>query len=394
MSIAPDYAGVKKIYTKPRKSFVLVEFGKDLSGYFFWRIRQFLVVVFALFKLIFDAFSGVKSFLVRRMFWGRGSFYRTAFHIFVFTITLAIALTGISSRLNILAESNGSLGLNENILGRKDIIYQSGTAEALSIIDEKQADYEVYKYIVQKTDTLSSIAKLYNKNVNTLVWANNLGNINAVLKVGQVLRIPAIDGAFYTVKKGDSLDKIAKFTKSNAIDIWDLNSNIIDYENPVLAEGTELFIPNGIIPTPPPVVKKATIGGSTSKGLVVPSGTFVHPLLHCSGWSWSRGYSGSHGGADMAKAGGCWINSIANGYVTKAGWGGWGFTTIVDHGNGLVSIYGHGTGKYAVKAGDYVKAGQDLMYMGNSGYSFGTHLHIEMHLNGRKVNPESYVRMR
>lgn len=400
MGIAPDYANVNNDYTKPRKGFVVFEFFKDFFSYVSWRTRQLALFILAFFKLIIDAFTGIKSLLVRRMFWGRGSFYRTAFHVFVFTTTLIIALSGISSRLNIMAESAGTLALNDNIIGRKDIIYQSGTAESLSIIDENQADFEVYKYVVQKDDTLSSIAKLYSKNINTLVWANSLSNANATLKVGQVLRIPAIDGAYYTVKKNDTLEKIAKYTNSNAIDIWDLNSKVIDYDNPVLAEGMELFVPNGVIPTPPPVIaaKKTTTtkssGGTSSPGLTVPSGTYVHPLLHCSGWSWSRGYSGSHGGADMAKSGGCWINSIGNGYVKKAGYGGWGFTTIIDHGNGLVSIYGHGTGRYAVKQGDYVKAGQDIMYMGNSGYSFGTHLHFELQLNGKKVNPESVVKLR
>lgn len=398
MGIARDFANVNKTYTKPSKGFVVFEFVKDFYSYFSWRSRRLFIFILAFFKIIIDGFANAKSFLVRRMFWGRGSFYRTAFHIFVFSITLVIALSGISSRLNIVAESSsGTLALNDNIVGRKDLIYQSGTAESLSIIDEASADFEVFKYVVQKDDTLSSIAKLYSKNINTLVWANNLGNANAVLKVGQVLRIPAIDGAYYSVKKGDTLEKIAKYTNSNPIDIWDLNSRVIDYDNPVLAEGMELFVPNGVIPTPPPVVaarKTTSSGGSTSSGLNVPAGTFVHPLLNCPGWSWSRGFSGSHGGADMAKAGGCWINSIGNGYVKKAGYGGWGFTTIIDHGNGLVSIYGHGSGRYAVNQGDYVKAGQTIMYMGNSGYSFGVHLHLEIQINGVKVNPESIVKLK
>lgn len=397
MGISRDYGNINNNYSKPKKGFVALDFLKDLYAYISWRSRQLFFFFFALIKLIIDGFANAKSFLVRRMFWGRGSFYRTAFHIFVFSTTLIIALSGISTRLNIVAESaSGTLALNDNIVGRKDLIYQSGTAESLSLIDEASADFEVFKYVVQKDDTLSSIAKIYSKNINTLVWANSLSNANAVLKVGQVLRIPAIDGAYYTVKKGDTLEKIAKYTNSNPVDIWDLNSRVIDYDNPVLAEGMELFVPNGVIPTPPPVIaaRRTTTTTSTNSGMNVPTGTFVHPLLGCPGWSWSRGFSGTHGGADMAKAGGCWINSMGNGYVTKAGYGGWGFTTIIDHGNGLVSIYGHGNGRYAVKEGDYVKAGQSIMYMGNSGYSFGTHLHFELQLNGRKINPESVVRLR
>jgi len=379
-----DYTG------NPKRLFV-VDFISSLISYLILRSRQTFFFSFALGAFIVNVFEQLKDFIVQRMFWGRGSFYRTSFHIVIFVLTLMIVVSGISNRLNISAQSNG-LALNDTVVGRKDLIYQAGTAEALSVISENDADFEVYKYVVQQGDTLSSIAKIYNKNITTLVWANNLPSKDAVLKVGQVLRIPAIDGAYYAVKKGDTLEKIAKYTNSNSIDIWDLNSNIIDYDNPVLAEGMELFIPNGVIPTPPPKVISA--GSKPSGGLIVPSGAFVHPLLHCSGWSWSRGFSGYHGGVDLSRAGGCWINSIGNGYVKKAGWGGWGFTTIIDHGGGIVSIYGHGTGKFAIKAGDYVKAGQDIMYMGNSGYSFGTHLHLEVQVNGVKVNPEYYVKLR
>jgi len=382
------------VYTESKKElFLPLAFVRDLVSYLLLRGRQLFFYTFAFISFLVTLIEGAKDFIVQRMFWGRGSLYRTSFHIVIFALTLLIVVSGVSTRLNISAQSNG-LALNETAIGRKDLIYQAGTAEALSVISENDADIEVYKYVVQQGDTLSSIAKIYNKNITTLVWANNLSSKDAILKVGQVLRIPAIDGAYYTVKKGDTLEKIAKYTNSNAIDIWDLNSNIIDYDNPVLAEGMELFVPNGVIPTPPPKVITASSKGTPSGGLVVPSGAFVHPLLHCSGWSWSRGFSSYHGGVDMAKAGGCWINAIGNGYVKKAGWGGWGFTTIIDHGGGIVSIYGHGTGKYNVQAGDYVKAGQDIMYMGNSGYSFGTHLHLEIQVNGRKINPEYYVKLR
>ena len=394
MGIDKNSENVGNVYTPSKGGGVnIIDFFQDLFPYLILRLRQLFFFLFAFLTLIINGFEELKDWMVQRMFWGRGSFYRTSFHIIIFVLTLVIVVSGISTKLNISAQAGG-LALNDSVIGRKDLIIQAGTAEALSVISANEADFEVYKYIVQQGDTLSSIAKIYNKDIFTLVWANNLSSKDAILKVGQVLRIPAINGAYYKVKSGDTLEKIAKYTNSNAIDIWDLNSNIIDYDNPVLAVGMELFVPGGIIPTTAPPKKVITGGTKPNTGLVVPSGSFVHPLLHCPGWSWSRGYSSYHGGVDMAKGGGCWINSIGNGYVKKAGWGGWGFTTIIDHGNGLVSIYGHGTGQYAVKAGDYVKAGQDIMYMGNSGYSFGTHLHIELQLNGGKVNPESYVKLR
>jgi murein DD-endopeptidase MepM/ murein hydrolase activator NlpD len=302
--------------------------------------------------------------------------------------------------MNIFAQESGGLALNEAIVGRKDIIFQSGTSESLSTISSDQADFEVYKYIVQKDDTLSSIAKTYNKNITTLVWANSLANKNVTLKVGQVLRIPAIDGAYYTVKSGDTIDKIAKTTNSSVGEIIDLNG--IDRENPIIAVGTEIFLPNGSIPTPVPVKKPATNYVYSGGNIIsIPNGSFVNPLKDCGGYTITSGYGyrkifgrlSFHNGVDMAKNGGCWIEAAGNGVVTTASWGGWGFTTIIDHGNGIKTIYGHGNGSYAVKKGDYVKAGQRIMYMGCSGVCTGTHLHFQIDINNSSVNPYNYVRL-
>ena len=98
----------------------------------------------------------------------------------------------------------------------------------------------------------------------------------------------------------------------------------------------------------------------------------------------------------MAKNGGCWINAAASGTVIRAQWGsgGEGNHVVIDHGNGIWTRYYHGTNNYAVRVGDRVSAGQSILYMGNTGYSFGTHLHFEIVVNGVRVNPESYLRLR
>lgn len=388
-------------FNKSKKSeFVFGVFLKDLLGYILFRLKQIILVILGLFKLILDTFSNIKNYFVRRMFWGRGSLYRTAFHFVVFFITLMVLVSGVSTKMNIFAKESTGLALNDAIVGRKDIIFQSGTSESLSTISSDQADFEVYKYIVQKDDTLSSIAKAYNKNITTLVWANSLGSKNATLKVGQVLRIPAIDGAYYTVKSGDTLDKIAKTTNSSVGEIIDLNG--IDRENPVIAVGAEIFLPNGSIPTPVPVKKPSTNYTYSGGNIIsIPNGSFVNPLKDCGGYTITSGYGyrkifgrlSFHNGIDMAKNGGCWIEAAGNGVVTTASWGGWGFTTIIDHGNGVKTIYGHGNGNYAVRKGDVVKAGQRIMYMGCSGVCTGTHLHFQVDINGSSVNPKNYVRL-
>jgi len=385
----------KNFNQKTREGFAPIAFIIDLVGYLMYRIKQVVIIILGFGKFLVDFFSGIKEFIVHRMFWGRGSLYRTAFHFVVFSITVVILVSGVSSKLNIFAAESQGLAYNDLIVGRKDIIFQSGTAESLSVITADETDLMVFKYIVQKDDTLSSIAKMYSKNISTLVWANNLTSQSAILKVNQVLRIPAIDGAYYKVKSGDTLSSIAKTTSSSVDEIVDLNG--MDRSNPVIAIGTELFLPNGVIPTPPPVKKSVTNytsgGGNT---VSIPNGMLINPLRDCPGYIMTSGYgwrgSGFHYGVDLAKAGGCWITAAGNGTVTLAGWGGYGFTTVIDHGSGIQTSYGHGNGNYTVRKGDYVKAGQRIMYMGCSGACTGTHLDFRIIINGNFVNPSNYIR--
>jgi len=331
------------------------------------------------------------------MFWGRGSFYRTSFHLFISLLSAGILISGISNKLNVFGASASSLGLNDSTLSQDDIFSQSGTAQTLVLVEGDQYDYTVYKHQIQPGDTLSTISSYYTINVKTLMWANNIANINTPLTVGQILKIPEIDGIFYKVKKGDTIEKIAKSTKSQAQDIIDLNTKILDMENPVISEGMELFIPGGqvIIPTRPPVI---FAGGAPLPGTSynIPAGTFINPLINCPGYSYSRGYTASHRGTDLAKGGGCWISAAAPGRILRAGWGsyGEGYHVVIDHGNGIWTRYYHGENRFAVKVGDQVRAGQPILYMGNTGNSFGTHLHFEVVINGNRVNAEAYVKVR
>ena len=71
--------------------------------------------------------------------------------------------------------------------------------------------------------------------------------------------------------------------------------------------------------------------------------------------------------------------------------GGYGRYCIVDHGNGYMTLYGHMT-NCVVSAGQTVKQGETLGYVGTTGFSTGNHLHFEVRLNGTAMNPENYVR--
>ena len=99
-----------------------------------------------------------------------------------------------------------------------------------------------------------------------------------------------------------------------------------------------------------------------------------------------------HDGIDIAGKLGSNILAIASGVVTQSGdHPGYGNLVEVSHGNGYVTRYGHNQ-KNLVQIGDTVKKGQVLALMGTSGRSTGPHLHLEVHRDGRVVNPIKYVR--
>jgi murein DD-endopeptidase MepM/ murein hydrolase activator NlpD len=377
-----------------------LKFLKALILYMVFKVRQWAVFSMAAGSAFLVTMSDLKSWSVRKMFWGRSSFYKSAIHFFVGLFTLVITLSGISSRLDIFQTDSKGLLLTSGVVGSYDILPQEGTVETIVPGDPNQLGYIVYQHTVVNGETLSGIAADYNISTDTVRWANNIPAGSNTLKIGQVLDIPEIDGVLYTVKKGDSVVKIANLTKGNEIDIIELNN--LDYENPVISEGQKLFVPDGKLEAPKPVVAVNTtkgskyLGGAPVTNLNVPAGTFIRPLAPGCG-KWSRGFSSYHGGVDIAQQGGCWERAAGAGRVIIAGWrnGGQGFMVEIDHGiiNGksVHTRYYHGNGNYRVKEGDYVQAGQDIMYMGATGHAFGVHLHFEVVINGAKSNPESYV---
>lgn len=96
-----------------------------------------------------------------------------------------------------------------------------------------------------------------------------------------------------------------------------------------------------------------------------------------------------HSGIDLAAAAGSPILSTFDGVVSKAGWsGGFGILVSVEHGGGLQTRYGH-MSQVAVTAGQVVRKGDVLGYVGSTGRSTGPHLHYEMRRNGIAVSPVS-----
>lgn len=111
-------------------------------------------------------------------------------------------------------------------------------------------------------------------------------------------------------------------------------------------------------------------------------GTRWHPLF--------GGYR-FHAGIDLVAPAGAHILATSPGVVAEAGWcGGYGYCVTIDHGRGYHTLYGH-LSQLDVRTGDRVSAGQLLGLVGSTGHSTGPHLHYEVRLNSRPVDPRRYL---
>ena len=143
------------------------------------------------------------------------------------------------------------------------------------------------------------------------------------------------------------------------------------------------------------VPKKVTVGTkkvTSSTKYITGSGRFIWPVpnyKYCSRW-----YSSGHKGVDICAPAGTPIYATASGTVAKAGYNkagagtGYGYSVVVNHGGGYTSVYAHCL-SLAVHAGQSVKQGQLIGYVGSTGRSSGNHCHFEIRLNGSYVPPQN-----
>lgn len=139
---------------------------------------------------------------------------------------------------------------------------------------------------------------------------------------------------------------------------------------------------------------QAAANGSVPMG----DGTLIWPTPSCTTTNSAYGYRvhpiyGTvkfHAGEDIPAGYGAEILAAASGTVVTAGWvSGYGNYTVIDHGGGLMTAYGHQS-SFAVSVGDVVTQGQVIGYVGSTGNSTGPHLHFEVYVNGATVDPKSY----
>ena len=245
---------------------------------------------------------------------------------------------------------------------------------------------KVIEYVVEQGDTISGIAQKFNISVATMLWSNNL-TYYSVIKPGKTLKILPTTGLLHKVKKGESLSAIAKKYKSDVDKI--LEANKLSSADQV-AIGNNLIIPDGVKPaavitthTTPSSIFSAPKTTNTNTRLLWPTSA-----KRITQYYWWR-----HAAIDIGAPTGTPIYAAESGTVEVAGWstGGYGNYIIINHGNGMKTLYAHSSKLYVHK-GEKVSRGQTIMAMGSTGWSTGPHLHFEVRVNGYKQNPLSYIK--
>jgi murein DD-endopeptidase MepM/ murein hydrolase activator NlpD len=269
-------------------------------------------------------------------------------------------------------------------------------------------------HTVAPGETVSTIAASYGLKTSTILWENGLSNPNSI-KIGQQLLIPPVDGVTHKVAKGEDLSKIANE--------YGVSSESIIKQNRLTADavtvGQEIFIPGGKplvtqddkVAAPTVRTTPARVGTST-RANAKPSGAIMRdtdstpaagrPFIFPTRGGITQGYHAGHYAYDIADRSQPPVWAAGQGKVVKVVsgcakvsygcGGGYGNHVIIDHGNGLQTLYGHLEEVY-VNQGDTVSQGTVIGKMGRSGNvrgATGIHLHFEVHLNGKKMVPGNY----
>ncbi len=188
--------------------------------------------------------------------------------------------------------------------------------------------------VVRSGQTLFSIARANRVSISAIVAANNLPSADRI-RVGQWLTIP-----------GDAVTPRRR----------------------------------GTIATP----ESAPLTPRVANVLLWPARGMI-----TSGFGWRRTHY--HGGVDISANWGSPIAAAIAGRVTHVGWyGGYGLAVVLDHGDGLQTIYGHAS-KILVQVGDEVDSGEVIALVGCTGVCTGPHIHFEVRIDGHPVNPLEYL---
>ncbi len=239
-------------------------------------------------------------------------------------------------------------------------------------------------YRVAEGDTLWGIARRFGTTVDAIAAANGISEAD-FLRPGQLLQVPVGRGrsfassvtSRYTVRPGDTLWAIALKTGVRVETLAAANGIRGDH----LRVGQILVIPSG----------DASVSRRVESVRTRDTVAYLWPARGVVTSRFGRRWRQHHNGVDIAAPVGTLIYAARTGRVVRAGWyGGYGLVVVLDHGDGMETWYGHAS-RILVRLGDHVERGQAIARVGCTGACTGPHVHFEVRVRGRPVNPLRYL---
>lgn len=264
--------------------------------------------------------------------------------------------------------------------------------------------YEAVIYRVTRGDAMLSIADQFKVKSETILYVNKQLEDNPHnLKPGMELTIPPVDGLYYEWKDGDTFESVADKFDTTVDEIINFPGNNIDLTNPGIEPGTTVMLPGGSRELRNWAADLQTAARSNNGS----TGTSDFGANACgggpvaSGFGWpaddhslsGNPYGPGHLGIDISAPEGSNVYASGSGVVTMAQGGynyGYGNVVQIDHGNGYVTVYAH-LSQINVSPCQPVGQGTLVGLSGNTGNSFGAHLHFEIRIGGTNVNPYDIV---
>lgn len=281
----------------------------------------------------------------------------------------------------VLTFSAADLVMEKQLKGHPRQEIEANAAEETAVPLQEPANspaparLQIRTHQVGAGDTLVAIAEQYHLDLESLYGANP--KLTPELYPGDVILIPPGKGVLHKTEDGDTLWQIALVYGAEVAEVIKANGKT----EADIAVGEVLFIPGGKLPGGRKSIQVSRGGGYR----------FLWPaqgeLSSDFGYRWGR----LHAGVDIANDIGTPIRAAFTGRVAYTGWySGYGCTIVLDHENGYTTLYGH-LQDYIVEEGQYVRMGQPIGYMGNTGNSTGPHLHFEVRREGVPVNPRGLL---
>lgn len=336
------------------------------------------------------SFEKNKNYLVRFFMMKRGRYNRPFLHLAI----MGVLAVGIMIA-PFLADTYPIFAAKQPVFASESNDQKFSTIEVVQDVFETERSNKprdnILVYVVEKGDTIETIAKKFGISTDTVKWANDLDDKD-ILDIGQELKILPVTGVAHKVLPGETIYSIAEKYKANAQGIadWPFNT-FANSETFAMVAGQIIIVPGGVEPVAQPqYINKQQVYIATGPMPVSPSGWYFPVAGGISQYpSWY------HMALDVAGDIGTPVYAAHSGTVEQVilgGWdGGYGNNVWINDGDGVKTHYAH-LNAANVTAGQAVVGGQTIIgYRGNTGRSTGPHTHFEIQVNGTLVNPLNYV---